>query len=77
MEGDYFFMEKKTRIKEIRENKGLSQRELAKLIDVPHSQISRYENGQHMNEDTIKKICKALGVNADYFLGLVNIKEED
>lgn len=77
LKGDYFFMESKTKIKEIREKKGLSQRELAKMIDVPHSQISRYENGQHMNEDTIKKICKALEVNADYFLGLTEDEKKD
>jgi transcriptional regulator with XRE-family HTH domain len=69
-------MENKTRIQEIRQEKGLSQRQLAKLIDVPNSQISRYENGQHMNEDTVKKICQALEVNADYFLGLVSKKKK-
>ena len=71
-------MESKTKIKTIREQKGLSQRELARMIDVPHSQISRYENGQHMNEETIKKICKALEINADYFLGLTeeNIEKD-
>lgn len=65
-------MDEKTRIKELREKNGLTQRQLAKLLDIPHSQVSRYENGQHMNEDTIKKICKALEVNADYFLGLTD-----
>jgi transcriptional regulator with XRE-family HTH domain len=65
-------MDEKTRIKELRERNGLTQRQLAKLLDIPHSQVSRYENGQHMNEDTIKKICKALEVNADYFLGLTD-----
>jgi transcriptional regulator with XRE-family HTH domain len=65
-------MDEKTRIKELRERNGLTQRQLAKLLDIPHSQVSRYENGQHMNEDTIKKICKALEVNADYFLKLTD-----
>ncbi|XMB71451.1 helix-turn-helix transcriptional regulator [Mycoplasmatota bacterium WC30] len=65
-------MENKTRLKEIREEKGLSQREIAKLIQTSHTSISRYEKGVSMSDETIKKICKALEVNADYFLGLTN-----
>lgn len=71
-------MKEKTRLKELREKKGLSQRELAKILDVANSQISRYEKGTSMTDETIKKICKALEVNADYFLGLTeDIVEKD
>lgn len=65
-------MDQKTRLKEIREKKGLSQRDVAKQIDVAHSQISRYEKGMSMTDEVIKKICKALEVNADYFLKLTD-----
>ena len=70
-------MENKTKLKEIRESKGLSQRELARRIGSSSSLISRYEKGTSMTDETIKKMCKALEVNADYFLGLTdkNIKE--
>ncbi|MBI9008492.1 MAG: helix-turn-helix transcriptional regulator [Tenericutes bacterium] len=70
-------MEKKTRLKEIREQKGLSQREIAKMIDTSHTSISRYEKGVSMSDETIKKICRALEINADYFLGLVDNKKKD
>lgn len=63
-------MEEKTRLREIREKKGMSQRELAKKIGVFNSSISRYEKGMSMTDDVIKKICKALETNADYFLKL-------
>jgi transcriptional regulator with XRE-family HTH domain len=65
-------MLEKTRLKEIREEKGISQRELAKMINQSHTSISRYEKGMSMTDDVIKKICKALEVNADYFLGLID-----
>lgn len=73
-----FNLKNKTRIKELREQKGLSQRQLATLVKTSSSQISRYEAGQHMTEETVKKICKALETNADYFLGLTDkIKKTD
>lgn len=70
-------MEEKTRLKEIREKKGLSQREVARITNIDHSQISRYERGTSMTDDVIKKICKALEVNADYFLGLTDEKKSN
>ncbi len=70
-------MKEKTRLKEIREKKGLSQRELAKKIGVFNSQISRYEKGMSMTDDVIKKICKALETNADYFLRLTDDNKKD
>jgi len=63
-------MENKTKLKEIRESKGISQRELARRVGTSSSLISRYEKGTSMTDETIKKMCKALEVNADYFLGL-------
>ncbi|MDA3884889.1 MAG: helix-turn-helix transcriptional regulator [Candidatus Delongbacteria bacterium] len=63
-------MKEKTRLKEIREKKGISQRELARRINVDNSSISKYEKGVSMTDEVIKKICKALDTNADYFLKL-------
>ncbi len=65
----------KTRLKELRTEKKLTQKELSKLSGVPQEQISRYERGRSMTEETIKKIVKALDVNADYFLGLTKKKD--
>jgi transcriptional regulator with XRE-family HTH domain len=60
----------KTRLKQLREEKNLTQKQLSDLSGVPQEQISRYERGRSMTEETIKKIVKALEVNADYFLKL-------
>lgn len=61
----------KTRIKEIRESQGLSQNELARKADLHPGQISRIEKEERtMTVETMVKICKALKVSSDYFLGL-------
>jgi transcriptional regulator with XRE-family HTH domain len=64
-----------TRLKEIRRERGLSQRELAEKAGVGQDRICRYENGQPMNTETLLRIVKILDVSADYFLGLVGKKE--
>jgi transcriptional regulator with XRE-family HTH domain len=69
-------MENKTKLKEIRESRGISQRELARRVGTSSSLISRYEKGTSMTDETIKKMCKALEVNADYFLGLTEENNE-
>lgn len=60
-----------TKMKEIRVEKNMTQRDLADASGVPQDRISRYESGQPMNTDTLVRILKALDVSADYFLGLV------
>lgn len=73
----------KTRLKEIRENKGLSQGQLSKITKVSQAQICRIENETRtMTVDTAVKICKALKISSDYLLKLdddytKNIKKED
>jgi transcriptional regulator with XRE-family HTH domain len=67
----------KTRLKQLREEKNLTQKQLSDLSGVPQEQISRYERGRSMTEETIKKIVKALEVNADYFLGLTKDKKSN
>ncbi len=59
------------RIKELREEKGLSQKELAKELSVTQTTISKWEQDIR-NPDiyTIVKMCKFFNVSADYFLGL-------
>ena len=51
-------------IKQFRENKGLTQEELADAAGLPQSHISRLENGKHTPTHlTIEKIAKALGLH--------------
>ena len=50
-------------IKEARAKKGLSQRELGKIMGVTGVTINNYENGQqNLTVDTLKKVSEALGV---------------
>ena len=54
----------KTKIKEIREEKGLSTRDLAKIMDTTQATVSRLENGQR--EMTLKWLARfAVALNTD------------
>ena len=60
-----------TKLKELREEKGLSQMELAKLIDIPQATLARYELEKSEPRITeIRKICNYFDVTSDYLLGL-------
>ena len=51
------------RIKELREAKGMKQVELADLIDMEATNLSKLEKGVHLpKEDNLNKITNALGV---------------
>ena len=59
------------RLKELREEKELSQMELAKKINIPQATIARYELGKTQpRAEEIIKICNFFNVTSDYFLGL-------
>jgi len=59
------------RLKEIREEKGVSQTELAIEIGVRQQTISQYELGiTEPDIATIKKLCRFFGVTADYLLDM-------
>ena len=63
------------RIGDLRTSKGLQQKELAAMIGVSASQLSRIENGEttNINADTIAKLARALNVSTDYILGLTTV----
>ena len=54
------------KIKEIREEKGISQYRLAQLTGINRSTIKRYEENsiKKISLDNLIKICNALGVDA-------------
>ncbi|MCL2861604.1 MAG: helix-turn-helix domain-containing protein [Firmicutes bacterium] len=61
----------KTRIKELREEKNLSQEQLGKEIGFKPNTISNWERGTRDPDiDTIKKLCQFFDVTAGYLLGL-------
>lgn len=52
------------RIKEIRESQNLKQIDLANLIDIEATNLSKIENGIHLpQEDNLNKITKALDID--------------
>lgn len=58
-----------TRIKEIRKQKGLTQKQLGELCGMYESQIRKYENGNaNPKIETLQKIADALGVGVYEFL---------
>ena len=59
------------RLKEARQQKGLSQSELADLAHVSRQAYSLYERDlRRPNWETMIVLAKALGVSVDYLLGL-------
>lgn len=61
------------RLKEMREHKGLTQRGLAKELNVSPSAIALYEtNRRHPDNDMLKKIADHFNTSVDYLLGRTN-----
>ena len=59
------------RIKEVREQLGLTQDELAERVGAEVLQIWRWENNKNKpSADWIANLAEALSVSADYLLGL-------
>lgn len=54
-------LESAVALMKLREEQGLSQRELARLAHVPQSTIARIEKGANTSVDTLIKIASALG----------------
>ena len=59
------------RLKELRTDRGLSMKELAKEIEATDAAVCNWENG--VNEPKLAyiiKLCVYFGVSADYLIGL-------
>lgn len=58
------------RLRELRKEKGLTQIELAKLLNVSDRSVGFYETGERdPDTDTLKKLADIFGVSIDYLLG--------
>lgn len=67
---------KGNRIKQLREEKGLKQEELAKVLLVAPSTIGMYERDEREPNDSITlKIADFFGVSTDYLLGKTDIRQ--
>ena len=59
------------RIRDFRESKGLTQKELAEIVGVQDAVISNWETGRNRpNVDVLKKLCTALNTSADELIGI-------
>lgn len=59
------------RLKSTREDRDITQEEVAKALDTTQAQIWKYENGkQEMTVSKLRAICLYYRVSADYILGL-------
>lgn len=63
------------RIKELREDRDISQDIMARLLDTSQQQISRYENGTEMPYNCLIKVADFFNVSIDYILERTNKKE--
>ncbi len=59
----------------LREERGLRQEDLGKLVYLASSAISAVENGRRtMSEDMILRFCAFFGVSSDYLLGRTGLR---
>jgi transcriptional regulator with XRE-family HTH domain len=58
------------RIRDAREDRGISQADLAREADIHPTVISQFESGSRQpSPDNLKKLADALSVSIDYLLG--------
>jgi transcriptional regulator with XRE-family HTH domain len=64
-------------LKELREEKGMSQTELANIVGLKQTTISQYENGSRSPKMSVaKKLSDALGISLDDFVRLSTFQNE-
>ena len=58
------------RLKELRILKGLSQKEIAKVLNITQGNYSRWESGQiKIGNESLKRLSSLYNVSIDYLLG--------
>lgn len=66
----------KNRVKELRQEKNLTLRELADKVGMDHSAISRIENnGRNLSDYDIVTFCNFFNVSSDYLLNLSDVRK--
>ncbi|MGN0452803.1 MAG: helix-turn-helix domain-containing protein [Ruminococcus sp.] len=56
------------KIREERIKRGITQQQLAEMVDISTNFMSLIENGRNMSVETLIKIADALSVSVDYLL---------
>lgn len=58
-------------LRDLREDKDETQKDIAKLLGITQQQYALYEKGyRSLPIDFIKPLCEHFGVSADYVLGI-------
>ncbi len=66
-------MEAYQRLKDLREDHDLTQKDIADILQTTREQISKYETGkQMMGIDKYIKLAKYYNVSLDYLTGLID-----
>lgn len=64
----------KLQIKDLRENQGLTQRQVADMLSIKYSTYSNYESGKREpNLETLEAISKLYGCTVDYLMGISEV----
>ena len=64
-------MDYRTRMRALREDRDLTQREVAKIINKSQQGYSHIEDGRaELKIDDLIRLCRFYGVSSDYFIGL-------
>lgn len=64
------------RLRLLREEKKLTQKDLGKILNVSHQTISFWEKDKEPNFNTLKNIANYFNVSIDYLLGNTDVKNE-
>ena len=63
----------RTRLRNVREDRDLTQSELGKLLNKSQQGYNHIETGRaELKIEDLVKLCKFYGLSADYMIGLIN-----
>ena len=67
------------RLKDLRVEKGLTLRELSKIVNISHSALSNYENDKQtdISPFSLTKLAEFYDVSLDYIMGLSEQKKRN
>jgi len=68
-------MNYRTRMRNLREDRDLTQRDVAKIINKSQQGYSHIEEGRaELKIEDLIRLCRFYGVSSDYFIGLTDEK---
>ena len=63
------------RLRELRQSKELTQKQMGEILHCSQRVYSNYENGNNIPNEILIALSKFFGVSTDYLLGLTDVKE--